>query len=150
MTTPNVFEQLKKDIIILGEDCGALGVSGNGNNVGIVTAQKSYRQVQKSLSQVYSQFKGLMKKGPKTRIRVPITKPVGDAPKSQFDALLQDVIILGDDCGAAINGNIAVKNTLRQQYKSIQSKVEVMGTTLFGAPKVRNTRDRFIDPLERE
>ena len=61
MQTPNVFEQLKKDIIILGEDCGALGLSGNGNNVGIVTAQKSYRQVQKTLSQVYSQYKGLFK-----------------------------------------------------------------------------------------
>lgn len=150
MQTPNVFEQLKKDIIILGEDCGALGSSGNGNNVGITAAEKSYRQVKKSLSQVYSQYKALFKKGPKTRLRITPSNPVGEPPKNQFDALVKDVIILGDDCGAAAAGNIAIKNTLRQQYKSIQNKVETMGTTLFGAPKTRNTRDRFIDPFERE
>lgn len=150
MQTPNVFEQLKKDIIILGEDCGALGSSGNGNNVGITAAEKSYRKVKKSLSQVYSQYKALFKKGPKTRLRVRPSNAEGKPPINQFEALLNDVIILGDDCGIAIDGNIAVKNTLRQQYKSIQNKVDTMGTTLFGAAKTRNTRDRFIDPFERE
>jgi hypothetical protein len=150
MNTPNVFEQLKKDIIILGEDCGALSLSGNGNNVGISTAQKAFRAVERSLSQVYKQNKGLMKKGPKTRLRVAPTSGPKEPPKNQFEALLQDVIILGDDCGAAAAGNIAVKNTLRQQYKSIQKKVETMGVTLFGTPKRNNVREKFIDPLERE